>query len=166
MKTTSLSALMVISITAISLLVFTLSTTLAHASLVRSDPAPDAKLDQPPMEVSVWFSEPLSTGSNLTVFDTQFQSVDTGDTFIAASDATLMRVELKPLTPGRYTVNWKANSVDGHSTSGSYDFFVTEGPGIPILLQVALAVIIAVIALIFLVNWIANRLRLRRVIRS
>src|SRR5688572_29347269 len=73
--------------------------TLAHADLRRSDPAAGAILDRPPMEVSVWFSAPLSTGSKLSVFDAQFQSVDKGETFIDASDATRMRVELVPLTP-------------------------------------------------------------------
>src|SRR5258708_5613723 len=96
--------------------------TLAHAELRRSDPAASAVLDRAPMEVSAWFSSPLSTGSKINVFGAQFQQVDKGETFIDASDATRMRVELVALSPGRYTVNWKAVAVDGHVSIGSYDF--------------------------------------------
>ncbi len=164
MKTYSLSALMVICTTAISLFVLTSKTTLAHAGLLRSDPPAGATLDRAPVEAFLWFSEPLSTGSHVSVFDTHFQPVDTGETFIDASDATLMRVKLQPLPPGRYTVNWKASSVDGHETSGSYDFFVAEPPGVPPLLAIVLGVLIAAVLILMLVNWVFNRLRLRRVI--
>ncbi len=111
--------------------------TQAHADLRRSDPAAGAVLDRAPMEVSAWFSSPLSTGSKLSVFDAQFQAVDGGETFIDASDATRMRVELVPLSPGRYTVNWRAAAVDGHVSSGSYDFVVREANALlPLLITV------------------------------
>jgi len=66
-----------------------------------SDPAAGAVLDHAPVEIFAWFSQPLSTGSRLSVFDDQFQPVDKGQTFIDASDATLMRTQVQHLEPGR-----------------------------------------------------------------
>src|SRR5579859_8190884 len=80
----------------------------AHAALVRADPAPDAILDRAPSAVYTWFSQPLSPGSHLSIFDAQFQTVDKGDTGIDDHDPTLMRVDIDDLAPGRYTVNWQA----------------------------------------------------------
>jgi methionine-rich copper-binding protein CopC len=118
-------------ILAIGLSLFSIITpVLAHAALVHADPSPGAVLDRAPSVVFAWFSQPLSTGSHISIFDDQFQPVDKGQTFIDASDATLMRTELNPLAPGRYTVNWQAMSIDGHKSSGSYDFVVREGSDI------------------------------------
>jgi methionine-rich copper-binding protein CopC len=102
--------------------------TLALSKLHRSDPPADAILNHSPAEVFVWFSEPLSTGSNLIILDDQFQRVDKGQTFIDASDATLMRVQVNYLWPGRYTVSWKANPVSGRNANGSYAFSIDNEP--------------------------------------
>jgi methionine-rich copper-binding protein CopC len=121
----------------------------AHAELKRSDPAAGSTLDHSPTDVFLWFSQPLSTGSKISVFDTQFQAVDKGTTFIDASDATLMRVQLNPLVPGRYTVNWKTIAVDGHPTSGSYDFIVQESINLAmILVPVVVGVVILIVVLV------------------
>jgi methionine-rich copper-binding protein CopC len=128
MKTYRSLFLMIFVTMDIGLLLVTLQSVVAHAMLRRSDPAADAVLDSSPSEAVAWFSQALSTGSHLSVFDAQFRPVDKGATFIDASDATLMRIQLNALSPGRYTVNWKANSVDGHESSGAYDFFVRESP--------------------------------------
>jgi methionine-rich copper-binding protein CopC len=127
------------------LAVFSVIPALAHAVLQRSDPSAGQVLGQSPSEVFAWFSEPLSTGSRLSIFDAQFQTVDKGQTFIDASDATLMRAQVKFLAPGRYTVNWKANSVDGHESSGSYDFVVQEAPNYaPIIIGGVVVVLLAI----------------------
>src|SRR5260221_5780996 len=127
---------------------------LAHADLLRSDPAAGAVLDHAPSEIFAWFSQPLSTGSRLSVFDAQFQPVDKGQTFIDASDATLMRTQVQHLQPGRYTVTWKANSVDGHESNGSYDFIVQDSPNYTpaIIGAVALVIMLIVVIVALLVN--------------
>lgn len=121
----------------------------AHAELKRSDPAAGSTLDHSPTDVFLWFSQPLSTGSKISVFDTQFQAVDKGITFIDASDATLMRAQVNALVPGRYTVNWKAIAVDGHPSSGSYDFIVQESINLTaILVPIAVGIVILIVVLI------------------
>lgn len=128
-----------------------LQSVVAHAMLRRSDPAADAVLDSSPSEVLAWFSEALSTGSRLSIFDSNFRPVDKGATFIDASDATLMRIQLNALPPGRYTVNWKANSVDGHESSGAYDFFVRESPGLSLsVILGGVGLLIAILVMGFL----------------
>jgi copper resistance protein C len=126
----------------------------AHAELRRSDPEAGAVLDRSPLEVSAWFSTQLSTGSKIGVFDGQFQAVDKGETFIDASDATRMRAEVMPLAPGRYTVNWKAVSIDGHVLNGSYDFTVRQSPW---LSPLAIAVIIGAVVLVVAIFLLARR---------
>ncbi|MEP7289575.1 MAG: copper resistance CopC family protein [Chloroflexota bacterium] len=124
---------------------------LAQSILRRSDPALDAVLDRPPSEVFVWFTEPLSTGSRLNVFDDQFQDVDKGQTFIDASDATLMRAQIRDLSPGRYTVNWKANTVDGREITGSYNFKVRSTPNMTLLIGLGVLLMLSIVYLLGLV---------------
>ncbi|HLY27356.1 MAG TPA: copper resistance CopC family protein [Aggregatilineales bacterium] len=121
---------------------------LAHAMLRRSDPPADAELDVPPTLVSAWFTQALTTGSRLSVFDSQFQAVDLGQTYIDASDATLMQIKLAPVAPGRYTVNWKAESVDGHESLGSFQFIVAPPPGTPWYVIAGVAVVVLVVGVV------------------
>jgi methionine-rich copper-binding protein CopC len=127
----------VASITLIGILLFNVLPVTSEAKLRRSDPAPDAVLDRAPSEIFVWYSEPLSTGSSLNIFDEQFQPVDRGQTFIDASDATLMRAPLKQLAPGHYTVKWKASAVNGHFAGGTYNFVVRDTTDFRLILVIS-----------------------------
>jgi len=138
---------------------------LAHAMLRRSDPPADAELDSPPLQVSAWFSQALTTGSRLSVFDSQFQAVDSGQTFIDASDATLMQIKLASIGPGRYTVNWKAESVDGHESLGSYQFIVDPPAGMPWYVIVGGA-LVALVVVVVLGDMALDRIRRWRRTRS
>ncbi|GEM_PF-3007123 len=148
---------LILSLLLIGLLFVSLVHALAHATLVRSDPSAGATVDRAPSEVFVWFSEQLSTGSKLTVFDGQFQAVDKGETFIDASDATLMRVQLAPLGPGRYTVNWKASAIDGHVSSGSFDFFVRDAGLSPLVIVAVAAAALLALGIVFAISRARNR---------
>ncbi len=98
----------------------------AHALLVRSTPAANAVLTQPPVQVEIFFSEPLEEGlSSIRVFDSNNLSVDAGDVRVDPSDPTRLTVTLHALTDGVYTVTWKVvSSIDGHQTTGSFPFAV------------------------------------------
>jgi copper transport protein len=100
-----------------------------HANYVRSNPAADARLVKPPSEVRVSFSEPPDPrGSAIQVLDATGQRWDLGTT--AASDETNgLKVGLKAIGDGGYTVAWTAvSAVDGHETKGSFAFVVGTGP--------------------------------------
>jgi copper transport protein len=98
----------------------------AHALLVRSTPAANAVLVEPPVQVEIFFSEPLEEGlSSIRVFDSNNLSVDAGDVRVDPSDPTRLTVTLHSLTDGVYTVTWKVvSSIDGHQTTGSFPFAV------------------------------------------
>jgi copper transport protein len=98
----------------------------AHALLVRSTPAANAVLDVPPVQVEIFFSEPLEENlSSIKVFDSNNLSVDIGDVRVDPSDPTRMTVSLHSLGDGVYTVTWKAvSAIDGHQTVGTFPFAV------------------------------------------
>ena len=98
----------------------------AHALLVRSTPAANAVLVQPPVQVEIFFSEPLEEQlSSIRVFDSNNLSVDAGDVRVDPADPTRLTVTLHSITDGVYTVTWKVvSSIDGHQTTGSFPFAV------------------------------------------
>src|SRR5215207_4414294 len=98
----------------------------AHALLVRSTPAANAVLAQPPVQVEIFFSEPLEeNSSSIRVFDSNNLSVDAGDVRVDPSGPTRLTVTLHSIQDGVYTVTWKAvSSIDGHQTTGSFPFAV------------------------------------------
>jgi len=98
----------------------------AHALLVRSTPAANAVLAQPPVQVEIFFSEPLEGQlSSIQVFDSNNLRVDAGDVRVDPADPTRLTVTLHSITDGVYTVTWKAvSSIDGHQTTGSFPFAV------------------------------------------
>jgi copper transport protein len=98
----------------------------AHSSLVRSNPAPNAVLEQAPVQVELFFSEPLEPQlSSISVLGSDQQVVDVGDVRVDASDPTRMTVSLRSLKDGVYTVTWKAlSAIDGHQSVGTFPFAV------------------------------------------
>lgn len=102
------------------------ATAWAHPKLVRSRPAANAFLTQPPTKVQVWFHEELDTkGSRLMVWNEQGKQVDRKDSKVSLDDRMLMEVGLDLLPPGRYTVKWRAMADDDKAvTQGEFPFTV------------------------------------------
>jgi len=93
----------------------------AHARLVSSDPAANARI-KPPGQIKLLFSEKLEPAfSSVEVSDANGARVDQGKPRISAST---MRVGVKPLPPGTYRVRWQVLSVDTHTTEGNFTFRV------------------------------------------
>jgi methionine-rich copper-binding protein CopC len=111
-----------------------LSTALAHAKLVSSDPAAGAKLTKAPAKVTLVFSEEISdkeSDSNFTVTDESGATVGTGKVDNTDLDHKTQVGTLKDgLGDGIYTVKWNALTPDdqGHS-EGSFSFGVNKDPG-------------------------------------
>jgi copper resistance protein C len=59
--------------------------------------------------------------SSVKVTDTTGSDVGQGKAEISGNT---MRIELKPLDPGSFTVHWHAVSVDTHTTEGAFSFQV------------------------------------------
>jgi copper resistance protein C len=76
----------------------------------------------------MWFTQQLEPAfTTATVTDKSGNSVDSGAAQVDAKDQTELRVPLKPLLPGTYSVAWHALSVDTHTTTGHFTFTVGGG---------------------------------------
>jgi len=100
---------------------------LAHAFLVKSAPARRAVLNHPPVRVELWFNERLEPAySSVSVTDDAGIGVDLRDVQVGPDDPKKLSVSLSTLGPGRYTVNFRVLSVDGHIVESSFPFTVRE----------------------------------------
>lgn len=102
---------------------------LAHASLVRSDPADNSILANPPKEIRLWFSEAISPEfSTVDILDISGRRIKPTGIRIDPTEPDLMVVTLPRLSPGLYSVRWKVLSkTDGHFTQGPIVFGVGQG---------------------------------------
>lgn len=103
---------------------------LAHASLVRSDPAANTRFEQSPASVTVWFDEPVEPEyAHLSVYDANSQRVDRLDARYAPGAQPSLTATLPDLPAGSYVVVWRVISVDdGHAVGGAFAFGVRASP--------------------------------------
>jgi copper transport protein len=102
----------------------------AHASLVRSDPPANTRLDRSPETVTVWFDQQIEPQyAYLSVFDTNSQRVDHLDARLKPGDEPSLTLTLPALPAGSYVVVWRVISVDdGHAVGGAFAFGVGVAP--------------------------------------
>jgi methionine-rich copper-binding protein CopC len=119
-----------IPIAILAALIFT-GTALAHARLMRSQPAKDARLTTTPATVELWFNELLDHGFNgIEVFAAAEKkskhrtNLTQGDALVDAADRTHLSVSLQPLPPGQYVIEYRVLSRDGHTAPGRINFTV------------------------------------------
>ena len=118
-------ALVVAAMTAIA------PTATAHTALTASEPAADTTLTAGPARVSATFNEDLQpTFAAMTVVGPDGNLWSSGDPEVRSA---VLGVAVRPLGPaGRYTVNYRVTSADGHVVTGSWSFTVTvPGTGTP-----------------------------------
>ena len=100
---------------------------LAHAQLVRAEPAVGGSSSKSPNEVTLNFSERLERAfSSVVVRDASGKQVDKGDAAVDKKDRRIIRVSLPTLEPGVYKVEWLAVSADTHKINGNFTFKVGE----------------------------------------
>ena len=96
-----------------------------HAFLDHASPAVGSTVPTAPETVTMWFTQELEPAfTTATVTDASGNTVDTGPAKVDPKDPTELRVALKKLSPGTYTVSWHALSVDTHTTTGHFTFEV------------------------------------------
>ena len=109
-------------VTSILLVVMAGSAAQAHAFLDHAEPRVGSTVPTAPREVSLSFTQNVEPAfSSVEVSDANGARVDLGKPSISAG---VMRVGLKPLSPGTYKVRWHVLSVDTHTTEGSFSFHV------------------------------------------
>ncbi len=99
----------------------------AHAFLDHANPAVGSTVPGPPGAVTLWFTQQLEPAfTSAVITDQAGNNVGSGAAEIDPQDRTELRVPLKPLSPGTYTVTWHALSVDTHRTQGHFNFDVAQ----------------------------------------
>jgi methionine-rich copper-binding protein CopC len=95
----------------------------AHAFLDHASPSVGSTVPTAPAAVTMWFTQQLEPAfTTAEVTDKSGIPVDSGTAQVDPKDPTELRVPLKPLPPGAYTVTWHALSVDTHTTQGHFTF--------------------------------------------
>ncbi len=127
----TLARLLVLGVGALLIGFGLVSSAQAHSLLLRSIPAADADLSQPPGFIELWFTEALETNfSTARLVDTTGADVETGALVFDSADRTHLTLPLGQLQPGIYTVVWQTLSqVDGHEWYGSFPFTVLNADG-------------------------------------
>jgi copper transport protein len=99
---------------------------LAHSVLIRTQPANDVVLPEPPHEVVLEFNEPVDASlGSLRVFDGQGRQVDAGEVTQPVLAEVAVGID-SDLGPGTYTVAWRVVSADSDPISGAFVFHVHE----------------------------------------
>jgi methionine-rich copper-binding protein CopC len=107
---------------------------LAHAQLIKSNPPDKAALHQAPVQVDLWFNELLDDGFNtIEIFpaaelsDKKHSNLAKGQPKVDPKDRTHLTVAVSALKPGKYVIQYRVLSRDGHSAPGRLTFQVSEG---------------------------------------
>jgi copper resistance protein C len=96
----------------------------AHAFLDHADPRVGNTVKSPRI-VSLWFTQNLeNTFSTIEVLDANGARMNVGNALVDTNDRKLLRVPVKVLPAGTYTVKWHVLSVDTHTTDGNFTFHV------------------------------------------
>lgn len=97
----------------------------AHAILVKSIPAKDEEVTEPPKQISVWFNEGVrSEYKALAVIDSNGKRVDNHDVEQSLTDSSNLTATVPSLEPGVYTVRYRVVSKDTHIVTGKFNFTV------------------------------------------
>lgn len=98
----------------------------AHADIQVARPAAGDILTRSPQHIEITFTEAIALDqSHIQVLDTNGVRVDLDDLQPVDGDPRTLRVSVPGLSEGAYTVNWRnLSTVDGHTLTGSYVFFV------------------------------------------
>jgi methionine-rich copper-binding protein CopC len=97
----------------------------AHAIIVRTSPAQGGVGAADIGKVEVWYDAGIRDAfAALAVVSASGERVDKRDAAIDSADPAHVSVSVNQLTPGKYTVRYRALSADGHLVSGAWEFEV------------------------------------------
>lgn len=101
----------------------------AHALVVGSSPAADARLREAPPEAEVRFNSRLDPArSQLLLAPLREGGGGTADEraldLLPNAGDLVLRAALPPLAPGRWRLRWQVLALDGHITRGDIPFTV------------------------------------------
>ena len=98
---------------------------LAHAQLVKAEPARRAKLDKAPTQIRLWFNEEIEGAyTSLSVLGANKKPVTDAKPRVVSDDPKSVVLPLPDLNPGKYTVKFRVLSVDGHVVDSTFNYTV------------------------------------------
>jgi methionine-rich copper-binding protein CopC len=106
---------------------------MAHAQLIKSSPPDKAQLKAAPQRVELWFNELLEQGFNSVevipaaeLSNKDHSNLAAGQPKVDPKDKTHLSVELSILKPGKYVIQYRVLSRDGHSAPGRLTFEILQ----------------------------------------
>ncbi|PXW83531.1 hypothetical protein C8R34_12755 [Nitrosomonas sp. Nm84] len=106
-------------------LLFQANSVMAHATLVKSDPPRRASLSIPPKQIQLWFNEKIEGSyASVAVLDSNKKSITDNSPEVVSDDPKSVVLNIPEIESGRYTVQYRVMSVDGHVIESSFDFSV------------------------------------------
>jgi methionine-rich copper-binding protein CopC len=106
---------------------FQINSASAHATLVKSDPSRRASLSSPPKHIQLWFNEKIEGAyASVTVLDSNKNSITENSPEVVSDDPKSVMLKIPQIEPGRYTVQYRVMSVDGHVIESNFDFSVKK----------------------------------------
>lgn len=100
---------------------------LAHAELLRTEPAAGAVVPSAPTQVRLWFSEPVDPPADaVVVVGPDGVRADRRDSRIVPGDEGAIDVSVNAQVLGTYVVRWRAISADSHPIGGEFQFSVGQ----------------------------------------
>ena len=104
-----------------------LVTGMVHNHLVKSAPAEGERLSAAPTEIRLWFNErPEIPFTSVTLLRAADSSKIATIKAAATSDSLVAAIPLStPLVPGKYLVQWRTASSDGHAIRGVFGFTIS-----------------------------------------
>jgi len=98
---------------------------MAHAALVKSDPARRAMLSTSPKQVQLWFNEKIEGAyASVVLLDSNKKALTEKTPEVVADNPKSVILDVPEIGSGKYTVQYRVMSVDGHVIESSYDFNV------------------------------------------
>ena len=103
-----------------------LLTGMVHNHLVKSTPSNGELLKASPSEVKLWFNEkpevPFTSITILTADSTKVVTIKA----TATTDSMAVAIPVSTtLAPGKYLINWRTASTDGHAVRGTFGFSIS-----------------------------------------
>lgn len=97
----------------------------AHAILVKSQPAKDEIVTEPPKQIDLWFNDAVrSEYKALAVIDSTGKRVDNHDVAQSLTNGANIYATVPTLAPGTYTIRYRVVSEDTHIVTGKFEFTV------------------------------------------
>ena len=101
------------------------SPVMAHAQLVKAEPARRAALNKAPTQIQLWFNEEIEGAyTTLTVSGSNKKSVTDAKPSVVSDDPKSIILQIPESTSGKYTVKFRVLSVDGHVVDSTYNYTV------------------------------------------